>query len=126
MEFAKFLVDHPAVENTLTQCYTLDCAAAIRSVLPKGKLLMRLAEGNQLAAFLEVRPVILQVDRVTPQIADATRRAGVLILVKSMGESDRAETWRALFDSGVNIILSDRPRALRPFLDCPWPPFTGH
>jgi glycerophosphoryl diester phosphodiesterase len=86
----------------------------VRTLAPAFKLMGRAYTEQELKDFLSVNPYAVQVDEelVDSVPARSLRTQGVLIMIKTLDElGDTPHHWRRLQLSGVDIILTDLPRA---------------
>lgn len=103
------------IKNVAILCYDLNCLTSARDVSKKVTVLFRAKFLNEVDPALAYHPGIVQVDAelLTREFAEKVRSKGSRVQVKAIGEKDNWETWKHLFDSGADIILTDNPVELQ-------------
>lgn len=75
------------------------------AVMPKWR------PGANLDAILELQPAIVEIDAadITPEICERFHARGIGVQAQTLGESDRAETWKRLLAAGIDYVQTDLP-----------------
>ncbi len=101
------------ISNVVIQCQELTCVKILRRDYPEQKVLARIFDLQLLAQTLALSPTLVQIDadKISADIVTLVHSAGAKLLVKSLGSPpDTRESWGALCDQGVDIVLTDHPR----------------
>ncbi len=105
-----------ALDNIVLQCQSFETARFIRAHFPGAAVLVRAYSPAQIVPALALipRPEIVQVDSdwINLPMVEEIHEAGSYVLVKTLEQSsDQPAVWNSLMDIGVDIILTDHPRA---------------
>lgn len=106
--------------SILVECQAFGTLAYIRKQFPDVATMSRCRDETQVRLSLKMEPTVVQVDDewASAEIRRLVRSAGVKLLVKTMGRKlDRAEIWQDRYEKGYHLLMTDRPRALRSWLD---------
>jgi len=104
------VTQHGLADRVIVQCSSAESFEYIRRHSPKVKILARIKTPEHLHLAMQLRPLIVQIDEglLTGDTLATIRGGWALVLVKTLDhESDKPEHHNALFQQGVDIILSD-------------------
>lgn len=108
-------------ERVILFCDPLAECELVRDVTSVIRLMVRVHQENDLTKLFTNPPWGVQVDEnmLGHQVLAGLRKNGVLVMVKTLDEAgDTAEHWSLLRNKGVDLVLTDYPRAARRTL-CP-------
>lgn len=101
--------------HLLFRCSSIECLNYIRALSPAAAVLLRVTSPDRALEALSAHPDIvhLDVDDLSKDLVALLRQAGVRVMVKTLESSlDQEWNWNSLFDQGVEIIMTDYPRAI--------------
>jgi glycerophosphoryl diester phosphodiesterase len=102
-----------AIPNVVIQCQELACVELLRRDYPELKVLARIFDIRLLKKALALSPALVQIDadQLSADVVALIHGVGAKLLIKSLGTPpDTKESWNALCDHGVDIVLTDHPR----------------
>jgi glycerophosphoryl diester phosphodiesterase len=108
-------------ERVILFCDPLAECELVRDVTSVIRIMARVHEENDLTKLLTKPPWAVQVDEnmLGHQLLADLRKNGVLVMVKTLDDAgDTVEHWSLLRKKGVDLVLTDYPRAARRTL-CP-------
>jgi glycerophosphoryl diester phosphodiesterase len=103
-------------ERVVLFCDPLVECELVRDVTASIHIMARAHEASDLARLLNILSWAVQVDEkiLSDRLLGKLRKQGVLVMVKTLdAAADTAEHWSRLEKSGVDLILTDYPRAAR-------------
>jgi glycerophosphoryl diester phosphodiesterase len=105
-----------AERNVVVQCRDQEMLTAVRTNYPSLPVLFRATKAEQIAPALRFKPELVQIDDdwMTADVIRQIHAGGSRILVKTLSpHGDYARNWRELFQSGVDVLLTDYPVRMR-------------
>ncbi len=105
--------------HLIIQCQSPTTVAYIRKLHPQVATLARCRNEATVRLALGLKATIIQVDDewASPLLIQQVRDSGPRLLVKVLGgRLDRPEIWKARYDKGYHLLLTDKPRELRSWL----------
>ncbi|MBP9838352.1 MAG: hypothetical protein KBC84_06525 [Proteobacteria bacterium] len=107
-------------DKIIIQTQLIEQLRSLKSKYPEIKALSRCRNHQEVVEALGLNPEIIQVDLewITENSISLIHQNKSKVLVKSLGEEkDKERYWLELYNRGVDIILTDRPKSLSNFLN---------
>jgi len=98
------------LNQIILQIPSIDLIEPVRTKYPNVAILARCFDEAQVITALKFNPEIIQVDEdwISPSLTKTIHNAKSKILVKTVDGDESAKHHRTLFESGFDIILSDK------------------
>ena len=101
--------------NIVVQCQSPEIARFVRQTYPLTRILARADNADEVAAYRDLRPEIVQIDSewATPEVVNQIKANGSMVLIKAVDRPyDTERGWRMLKRQGADIVLTDYPESL--------------